>query len=503
MKIIDLLIDSAQAVPNQIAVISENNKISYSQMLSDVYSLYEHLRSVEASEGTKVAIVLGNSYEYMVSFFAVSAVGAIIMPLSANLTTYEITEYIKRADASIIITNTNIGGRLSGILNDSRKVTFIYVKFNGKEMEVEFGTLGNGIPDDNNSDVALFALTSGTASQPKIVMLTNDNLISNMLAYREQMDFTEHQVAYCSLSFNHIYCISAQILTHISRGDTFVITKMPFFVKDFIRDVRAYNVSITAFVPYMAILLTEYPALHNVKLESLKYVTLSGAKTPTPAYNLLTEKFGTTRFINTYGMSEAGSRISIAAPDPKQYPPDSVGRPLPGVEVRVIDEKGTIAVPGTSGEICIKSSGVMKGYYKQPHLTTQTILNGWLKTGDIGKIDEDGNLFILGRIKDLIISGGENICPLEIEECLAQHPAISEVAVVGQYHRLLQEVPCAYIVKKNQDEKLNPIEIAEFCKNKLSNQKIPKSVRFLKKLPKLDTLKIDRKELKKMTGQQY
>lgn len=501
MKIIDLLINSAQENPKGIAVVFENNKISYSQMLSDVYNLYEHLRSVDASEGTKIAIALGNSYEYMVSFFAVSAVGGTIMPLSINMTTYETTGYIKKADISVVITNKSIGRKLAGMLNDMGNITSIYVKYNINNMEIEFGIMGTCKSDKDNSDVALFALTSGTVSRPKIVMLTDDNLISNMLSYRRRMDFKDHHIVYCALSFNHIYCISAQILTHISRGDTFVITKTPFFIKDFLRDVKAYNVSITAFVPYMAILLTEYPEPHNIKLESLEYVTLSGSKTPPSTYNLLTEKFPKVSFINTYGMSEAGSRISIATPEPHQYPVESVGKPLQGVEVRIIDEKGAVAAADTPGEICVKSAGVMKGYYKQPNLTAQTIINGWLKTGDIGKMDEEDNLFILGRIKDTIISGGENICPLEIEECLAQHPAISEVAVVGQRHRLLQEVPCAYIVKKNPEKKLTPIEIIEFCKNKLSNRKIPKSIQFLNKLPKLDTFKTNRKELKKMTDE--
>jgi fatty-acyl-CoA synthase len=121
-----------------------------------------------------------------------------------------------------------------------------------------------------------------------------------------------------------------------------------------------------------------------------------------------------------------------------------------------------------------------------------------LKTGDLGRIDKDGNLFILGRMKETIISGGENLCPAEIEECLIRHPAIREVAVVGQKHKLLQEVPCVFIVKNNGSEKLTPIDIIEFCKNKLSNQKIPKSVEFLSKLPKVGASKVDRNTLRKM-----
>jgi O-succinylbenzoic acid--CoA ligase len=142
----------------------------------------------------------------------------------------------------------------------------------------------------------------------------------------------------------------------------------------------------------------------------------------------------------------------------------------------------------------------MKGYYKQPDLTAQTLVDDWLRTGDLGRIDRDGNLFILGRMKETIISGGENLCPAEIEECLSRHPAIREAAVVGQKHKLLQEVPCAFVVKNNGSEKLTPIDIIEFCRDKLSSQKIPKSIEFLPKLPKVGASKVDRNALRKMAG---
>ena len=171
---------------------------------------------------------------------------------------------------------------------------------------------------------------------------------------------------------------------------------------------------------------------------------------------------------------------------------------MPGVEVKIVDGKGQAVAEESSGEILVKSSGIMKGYYKQPKLTVQTLVDGWLRTGDLGRIDRDGNLFILGRLKDTIISGGENLCPSEIEECLVRHPAIREAAVVRQKHKLLQEVPCAFVVKNNGSEKLTPIDIIEYCKNKLSSQKIPKSIEFLPKLPKVGTSKIDRNALRKM-----
>jgi len=504
MKIIDLLKNSAEAQPHTIAVKSYSLEVTYAEILKDTYYLAKQLGSIGCSRGVKVAIVLDNLVEYLVSFFAISAACGIILPLSTHMTPYEITRCIDRADVSIVITNKTYGKRLLNTLVNTNKVTVAYIRYDiHRNLEVTFSTVRDCQADGENSDVALFIQTSGTTGLPKIVMLTDDGLITNMAAYRSLMGLEGHNTVYCALSLHHIYCICAQILTHISLADTFIINDKPFFIKDFLRAVEAYSVTITAFVPYMAILLAEYPYPGGFNISSLKYVTLSGAKTPKVTYNLLSEKFRTVQFINTYGMSEAGSRISISAPFPTRFPIDSVGRPIPGVSVKIVDEMGETVAVNSPGEILVKGPGIMKGYYRQPDLTTKTKIDGWLKTGDLGKLDENGNLFILGRIKDIIITGGENLCPAEIEEHLIEHYAIREAVVVGQKHKLLQEVPFAFIVKNKASEKLTPIDIIEYCKDKLSSHKIPRSIKFLEKLPKLSTNKVDRNELKKIADNLY
>lgn len=501
MKIIDLLKNSAEAKPDNIAIKNEHISLSYEKMCTDVYYLAEKLKSAGCSEGVQVAILLNNSAEYLTSFFAISASGGIIFPLSFRMTPNEIASSLSNANVSIVISDKSYEKKLSKALSRTNTLSIITVQYENDNLKVE--TIQTHTPKVNKelNDVALFVQTSGTLSQPKIVMLTNDNLITNMLSFRSVMNFQCHNTVYCALPLHHIYCICAQILTHISLADTFIINEMPFFVKDFLRIVKLYNVTITAFVPYMAIMLAQYPDSTDHSLSSLKHITLSGAKTPKPIFNTLTKRFRAVQFINSYGMSEAGSRISVAAPNPEKFPSDSVGRPIPQVNVKIVDEKGGNVNANSMGEILINSSGIMKGYYKQPVLTANTITDGWLKTGDIGKIDEKGNLYILGRKKDIIISGGENLSPVEIEEHLFSHPAISEVAVVGQKHHLLQEVPFAFIVKKNPSAKLTPIEIIEYCKNKLSTNKIPRTTKVIEKLPKLGSIKVDRKTLKKMADE--
>jgi len=501
MKIIDLLANNAAGHPERLAVKNGDIEVTYSRLLSCVRSLSEILASAGCRSGVKVAVVLNNSIEYLISFFAISAANGIILPLSARMTPYEIAAYIDKADASIVIAGQSYLNRLSNAQAYLDKVTTVCIQYYGNNnLKLETNIRRNNKPDDEeNKDVALMVPTSGTTGLSKIVMLTDNQLISNMIAYRSLMNFDTPNVVCCSLAMHHIYCICAQMLTHTSLADTFIINDRPFFIKDFLKTVETSYVTISAFVPFMAVLLAEFPEPHKFSLETLKCITLSGAKTPTSAYKLLTAKYPTVKFINMYGMTEAGSRISAAAPCPQQFPVESVGRPIPTVNVRIVNDNGNVLPANRIGEVQVKSTGVMKGYYKQHALTAQTIIDGWLKTGDLGKLDENGSLFLLGRNKDIINSGGENLYPSEIEDCLLEHPAIREAAVVAKEDRLLQEVPCAFVVKKTLSENVTVNDIKLFCKNRLSSRKIPAYIKFIDKLPRLTTSKIDRNLLIKMT----
>jgi long-chain acyl-CoA synthetase len=415
------------------------------------------------------------------------------------MTPYEVARYVERADASIVITSAAYRTRLDAAVSAGLPAAVIHIGYGADHRLVtETHCRQNLKTDPGNTDVALMVPTSGTTGVPKIVMLTDDNLLSNMAVYRLLMGFDGRQVAYCALSLHHIYCICAQILTHISRADTLIVTARPFFIRDFLKTTQRQKVTAAAFVPSMAIMLAEYPEPQEFDLASLKCITLSGARTPVSTYESLTRRYPHARFINTYGMSEAGSRISIAAPFPERYPPDSIGRPMPGVSVRIVDDQADDLPAHYRGEILVSSSGVMKGYYKQPDLTAQTLFHGWLKTGDIGKLDEHGNLFILGRLKDVIVTGGENVCPFEIEECIIEHPAVREAAVVGRTDRLLQEVPCAFVVRKDGTQSPTDLDIKKFCRLRLSTHKVPRSVRFVGQLPTLGASKIDRNSLKEL-----
>ena len=497
MKLIDLLIQSAAKYPNKIVVRDDTCEMTYTQLLSNTKRLSNILKSSGCGPGVKIAIVLPNCVAYFASFFAISEVGATIIPMSSKMTVYEIVGFIKRADITMVITTKKIADKLREELENEEYVAILTAE-QRPDYILAFGTFVS-YPDRlnrDNEDVSLMVYTSGTTGQAKIVMLTDSQLISNMLAYRGMMNFCNSNVVYCSLPFHHIYCICAQILTHISLGDTFIVTANPFFVKDFLRQVQEYKITITALVPYLAMLISEYPNLDCFDISSLKYITLSSSSSS----NILRQKLITTfpciNFIDAYGMSEAGPRISLTVPRLQDCPVGSVGKPIYAVKIRITNFCGCVLPVGQIGEIEISSPGIFKGYYNQPKLTKETVVDGWLKTGDLGKLDIKGNLYLFGRKKEIILCGGENILPAEIEETIQKNDFVREVAVVGIPDSRFQEVPCAFVVSRGGS--CNETNIMDFCRKRLSSFKVPRKVFFVDKLPKLGTSKIDRRGLKEI-----
>jgi len=499
VKQIDLLWTGATRVPDKIACMSADAKISYGQLIGCVDRLAARLKDMGCREGISAAIVLNNSVEYLISLFAISAAGGTVCPLFGRMTKNEIHRCLAQGNVSLVITNREMRTKLVEEEDAYRLAGICYVKYTrGNDLDVDIETHEFCQPDEELLDVALLLPTSGTTGRPKMVMLTHDNVISNVLAYRSAMGFSGQDTSYCTLPMNHIYSLNAQILTHISLGDTLVISDCPFLTQDFFKSVEEHRVTVTSFVPFMGILMAECHQPEQFDLGSLKCITFAGSKTPEPVYEELATKYPDMRFVGTYGMTEAGPRISVAAPLDQEYALGSAGRPMSGVQVNITDEMGNETDIGITGEIRIKGRGVMKGYYRQRELTLETLVDGWLRTGDLGHFDRDGNLFVDGRIKDIIVSGGRNVYPTEIEECLLKHPSIRQAVVVGRSDRLLQEVPHVFVVARPNSGNIRAADIIRFCRHQLSSYKVPRAVRIVERLPMLTNSKIDRNALKAM-----
>ncbi len=486
MKLSKLLFESAAEKPMQTAIIADDIKLTYHKLAQDVDRLAYSLIRLASGGPCAVAIALDDGPEYITSFFAVSRAGCVILPLSAKMTPKELEQLLLQADASILITTLRCYDNIKSLSELTSKLNIICVEYRCSELLIASVQSTKSAVNFGNSGLAMLVPTSGSTSNPKLVMHSADAVIANMLSYCRAMQFTKPHRAYLTLAFNHIYCICAQILTHIYRGDTLVLNGKPFFVKDFLSAVQTHKITISSLVPYMAAMIANTEDAAQYDLNSLEMMTVSGAKTPAATLNKLKQKFGNIRFVSMYGMSEAGSRISLTSPGDGDWPAESVGKPIDCMNVRI----------SADSEIEIKGMGIMRGYYKLEEITAKSFNDGWFKTGDTGKIDENGYLYITGRKNNLINSGSYKINPDEVEDVLLSHPDVAEASVVGQKHQLLEEVPVAFIVRKNAE--LTTENLIRHCRKNLSQYKMPYWVIFTDAIPRNNNHKVDKVRLKEM-----
>lgn len=275
-------------------------------------------------------------------------------------------------------------------------------------------------------------------------------------------------------------------------GARLVIYDSAFIPKKFLSLIDEEKCTNTTCVPAMLFLVIKSCKREKYDLSTLRYLCFGGGMMPVDMLYKIIEFFNHTGMIQTYGQTEASPRVTALLPDQAVKKIGSVGKPIPNVQIDIVDEEDCPVKQGEIGEIVVKGPNVMKGYYKKPDITEKTLRNGWLHTGDLGKMDEEGYLYIVGRIKNVIISGGLNIYPEEIEEVLINYPPIKEVVVIAEHHDLLEEIPIAKVVLKNEGE-VKVDDILQYCIKKLPSNKVPSRIIICSELEKTYTGKIIRK----------
>lgn len=493
-RIAELLTDASTNYPNRLAIIDGDKTVTYNQLSGYISELEDVLKTAGCCTGVSVGLFLPNGVEYLASFFAISKGGGTIVPISSGSTDDEIIKIINRCNISIMICDKM--SEFREFINYIPNLILVE-EVDGRRLSIETVLSGSVILENDLVDIALLLGTSGSTGKSKFVMLTDKNLIINVRSYLKAMEFQGTQKVYCILPMYHIYSISAQILAHIFRGDELYVFRPPFMVEDFLETVQEYKINVTSFVPYMTNMLANFTKSADFNTSSLKVVTIAGAKASAKVIQSLNTNYPNTRFLPTYGLTEASPRVSLARPYDKHFPAASAGHPLPGVEVRI---DSTDHPDKMIGEVLVKSQGVMKGYYKNLQATNDAFNDGWLRTGDIGFIDESNYLHIVGRKKNLIISGGMNIYPPEIEDCLREHDSVIDAAVVALKHDLLQEVPFAFVESSDIEDAKLISELRSICMRNLSLYKVPYDFVCMKKIPRLANSKVDYSRLKELAN---
>ena len=452
MFISELLV--RQKKNEKVAIKHGENAVTYKEWYNYSKQFSNVLNDNVAEHSLNIAIFLPNSINYALAYFSILFSNKIIVPIGTQSKELEITSTLEYCEIDVIITNLQYRNFLKDCLSAYKyRVILLFIEDQSIDIindEKNFIDKSDAIKNNGvEDDVAILLHTSGTMSNPKRVMLTHSNLINNVESNIQSLKLTKNDKVLISMPMHFGYCNTAQFLTHLYLGASMVILDGLFLPKLFFQTIQDEKITNFTGVPSMLLMILEYRYIDRYDIKSLRYICFGGGKMPIKQLQKLLNIFKTTGFVQTYGQTEASPRTTALLPEDALRKIGSVGLPIPNVKVKIINELGVDSSSGKIGEIAIQGKNVMKGYYKQEEITKHTIVDNWLHTNDLGYFDDEGYLYLTGRKTNMIISGGINIYPEEIEEILMNHPNIKEVCVVSEEHDLLGEVPIAKIVIKD------------------------------------------------------
>lgn len=450
--------------------------------------------------GDKVAVHLPNLPQFLFAYFGLLKAGLVIVPLNPLLRAPEIRFHLEDSDARVLITFEAFAGEaITGASEVDGVTTFVVTAPGGAQPAgtrhfdelYRAADTGDLVPT-NADDTAVLIYTSGTTGRPKGAELTHYQLYMNCTVSGELFGYRHDDVGVAVLPMFHVFGLCAVLNVTVRFGAT--VALVPRFEAGAVLDViERYRCTVFSGVPTMYFALVHEDPKGR-ELSSLRAGISGGSALPGETIRAFEEKFGGVVILEGYGLSETAAAATFNA-SAERRKVLSIGLPIWGVEVRVVDEDDRTLPPGKDhvGELVIRGHNVMKGYYKRPDATAEVFRGGWFHTGDLAYADDEGYLYIVDRKKDLIIRGGYNVYPREIEEVLYAHPAIGEAAVIGRPDEKLGEEVVA-VVSTTAD--VTPDEIVGYCRERLAAYKYPREVRVVPELPKGPSGKILKKELR-------
>jgi len=480
------LVNQGQA--NRMALWFKQQQVTYQELQHKVDLYRRFLYAQGVRQGDNVGLISRNSVEFVYSYLAVASLGAVVVPINFQLVAREIAFIVQNAGIKVLITRQPID--LASELN-KYGYTGTLTQLVIPEFDPQLPTMElPAVPpvDIKETDPCTIIYTSGTTGNPKGAVLTHKNLISNAHGVCQILPINAEDNVLCVLPMYHCFAWTCAVLTTLLQGAGVVILET-FAVRDTVAVIAEQGVTVVYAVPPMYQLLAGWN--QPADLAGVKLFVSGGAALPLEIINRFASKIGKT-IVEGYDLSEASPVVSINSPH--KVKPTSIGRALPGVDVRIM-WNGRELPRGEIGELVVRGPNVMAGYFGLPEETAKTIEDGWLHTGDLGYMDKEGYLYIVDRLKDLIITSGENIYPREIEEVLYSHPAIAEAAVVGVPDKLRGQVACAYVVLKEGQE-VDVKALRTFLLENLAAYKVPRDFIFVPELPKNSTGKILKRVLR-------
>ncbi len=516
MNTTDFLTIASSIVPDRPAVIFEGKKLTFGQLNERSNRLAHALADFGVKKGDMVAILQVNCPQYVETYFAVAKLGAIFSPLNFRAKADELIYMLNYCEAKVLF----VGERYLDMVNSFRKdiprvQQIISIDRKADGMLHYEDLIARSSPDDvvadiGDDDVTILMFTAGTTGRPKGVPLTHNSFVSYMVTNVTHVDPEIEEVNLLTVPLYHVAGTQA-VLAAIYGGRTLAMMRQ-FEVKEWMKTVQETKANRAMLVPTMLKRIIDDPDFSKYDLSSLKVITYGAAPMPFEVIRKAIDVFPGVMFINAFGQTETASTITALGPEDHVITgtdeekakklkrlQSSIGRPMEDVEVRIVDEHGKEVPRGETGEIVARGPRVMSGYWKDAEKTAKAIRDGWLHTGDMGYMDEEGYIYLAGRGDDMIIRGGENISPEEVENVLYSHPKIEEAAVIGIPDPEWGQEPKAVVVLQ-KGEKATPEEIIEFCRQRLSSFKRPRYVAFVDELPRTATGKVLKRVLREQHG---
>jgi fatty-acyl-CoA synthase len=507
----ELIARNARKFPDREAVIYGDTRLTYREFNARINRLAHALMDMGIKKGEKVAILLFNCNQYLEAYLALGKIGAIAVPLNFRLHTEELTYIINDADAVAFILGEAFVDTFRGIQKDFPKVRQ-YISLTEKPVEgmLHFETLLQKYPDDEplvlveEDDPAFIMYTAGTTGRPKGSVLTHKNQVMMWtlasLEVSREPDIGDMSLwRACAVPPMFHIASFGICLAYLLYGATVVLPTEVFNPMEVMQLLEREKCDAALLIPAMANFMLQMPNLDQYDTSSLKAWFSGASILPSDLRRRIAKAFPHVRIFDCFGQTETSGIVSILRASDAERKLASVGRGLGLVEIRVVDDQDRDVPLGEVGEAVYRGPNIMKEYYNDPKATAAAFRNGWFHSGDLVRQDEEGFIYVVDRKKDMIVSGGENIYPAEIEEVLYKHPKILEAAVIGVHDEQWGENVKAIVVTK-PGETLTEEEVIDFCKGHLASYKKPLSVDFIDALPRNPAMKVLKTALREKYG---
>jgi long-chain acyl-CoA synthetase len=480
----ELLQRVAERHPQKTAIITKDEELTFAALNQRVCALAAHLQQEGVRQGDRVGVFLPNSAAIPLSYYATQKIGAVTVILDARLKGMELRGVLHNADLKLLIVQNQLYAEVEKAQAGDPLLPAWVVNGEGDQsFEGKFETLSDtpNPPSLNSDDDALVLYTSGTTGDPKGVVLNYINLAQFPAATAKAWKTDSQSIWGCILPMSHIV---GPILCNetVDKGSTLVIIDQ-FNPITLLEAIQAYGITIFPGVPALFQLLLAVPKLKDYDTRSVRAAGMMGMTVPPPLLRAFKAAQPHIKVVQGYGLTETSPLITAVPLEAADAKMGSIGRAVQGVEIRIVDEQGQEVPTGETGEIITRGPHVMKGYFRRPEATSQRIRDGWLYTGDIGQVDEDGYYYHLGRRDDLIITGGLNVYPAEVENALYGFTGVQEAIVFAMVHEKRGQVLGAAVVPR-AGEKVVEKELLAYLRANLANFKVPQKIVIRRSLPR-------------------